>query len=437
MDSNEFNPRVGYYTEPWNGDYLSDDSQNPRTPDAPTQDQIDAWYASSLAETENLVPGTPLSVDEAVERRCEAIRQAKSAEYHASNLATWFGSNHSSQNSVFRDVWLLVLAYLVVIEPDMNLTEVFHHWPIGAGPGAIWNRQRHWDYCGQSCPCCRSNAGDAGGACPVCDNMIECTDLAATCLAARNHIRGPDGETRALTRAPNRWWRLTFDPPLNSVVPTREHLRDAQVTAPPGLSSGSPRDRRPGLPGGSEHLLCYVCSIQDTEHTCPVCHKRVCDRCWVAWPGETRCISCDLRLAGLRGSASRGSPSDSAKPCETAEFCDSDGDQRVGVLLSDLYESWYPKSSGKARSSKKKRNKQAKNRIGTGEAGPSGSAEAIPLPNFVPVPPPPAKAMPVPQDTTASPETPSGPRPAPERPSGRWGGKGRGEVPGRLGGQSG
>lgn len=36
-----------------------------------------------------------------------------------------------------------------------------------------WTRENHytelgWQWCGQSCPCCRAKAGDTLGACPVC-----------------------------------------------------------------------------------------------------------------------------------------------------------------------------------------------------------------------------------------------------------------------------
>ena len=37
-----------------------------------------------------------------------------------------------------------------------------------------WNPMTHYDFCSQSCPCCRSQIEGAGGfgTCPVCDEQI-------------------------------------------------------------------------------------------------------------------------------------------------------------------------------------------------------------------------------------------------------------------------
>lgn len=42
------------------------------------------------------------------------------------------------------------------------------HWT-KPHPG-VWTPEHHWPtrFCGQSCPCCRANAGDVAGVCPFC-----------------------------------------------------------------------------------------------------------------------------------------------------------------------------------------------------------------------------------------------------------------------------
>lgn len=53
------------------------------------------------------------------------------------------------------------------IEESTEEPEEFQCHPTG------WTKKNHyselgWQWCGQSCPCCRAHAGDTLGACPVC-----------------------------------------------------------------------------------------------------------------------------------------------------------------------------------------------------------------------------------------------------------------------------
>ena len=53
------------------------------------------------------------------------------------------------------------------IEESIEEPEEMQCHPVG------WTKQNHyselgWQWCGQSCPCCRAHAGDTIGACPVC-----------------------------------------------------------------------------------------------------------------------------------------------------------------------------------------------------------------------------------------------------------------------------
>lgn len=53
------------------------------------------------------------------------------------------------------------------VEESFEESEEMQCHPVG------WTKQNHyselgWQWCGQSCPCCRAHAGDTLGACPVC-----------------------------------------------------------------------------------------------------------------------------------------------------------------------------------------------------------------------------------------------------------------------------
>lgn len=39
--------------------------------------------------------------------------------------------------------------------------------PVGLD-GKPWTKHIHYGMCGQSCPCCRKQAGDTFGACTIC-----------------------------------------------------------------------------------------------------------------------------------------------------------------------------------------------------------------------------------------------------------------------------
>ena len=47
---------------------------------------------------------------------------------------------------------------------------------------AVWSGTEHWGLCGQSCPCCRSAAGDVFGSCDACDAAAQ--SLRAACAIA-------------------------------------------------------------------------------------------------------------------------------------------------------------------------------------------------------------------------------------------------------------
>ena len=57
---------------------------------------------------------------------------------------------------------------------ELNVTDAV--W-IATGPVAI----QHWGFnCGQSCPCCRSAAGERFGTCDACDAAAESLSVACT-----------------------------------------------------------------------------------------------------------------------------------------------------------------------------------------------------------------------------------------------------------------
>ena len=48
-----------------------------------------------------------------------------------------------------------------------------------------WTPRRHWNMCGQSCPCCRTAHGEIFGGCPVCEDGVAfaCANRTALALA--------------------------------------------------------------------------------------------------------------------------------------------------------------------------------------------------------------------------------------------------------------
>ena len=57
----------------------------------------------------------------------------------------------------------------------LNKTSLRLHNNIEGKPKiSNWSLQDHWNFCGQSCPCCRSyNPEDVFGTCFICNEIIE------------------------------------------------------------------------------------------------------------------------------------------------------------------------------------------------------------------------------------------------------------------------